>query len=76
MALTAAETATYTARLAEAEQKLHELLTGQMARVFVDQNGERIEYSVANANRLQAYIAELKRLLGKQEIKGPMSIWF
>lgn len=76
MALTSAEKALYETRLADAEAQLHLLLTGQAARVFVDQNGERIEYAVANANRLQAYINELKRLLGKLTVTGPMSVWF
>ena len=31
--------------LADAEQRYHELATGQAASVFVDQNGERIEYN-------------------------------
>lgn len=76
MALTSAEKALYQTRLTDAEEKLHLLLTGEAAKVFVDQNGERIEYVQANANRLQTYINELKRLLGKQTISGPMSIWF
>ena len=76
MALTPTERALYETRLADAENSLHQLLTGQSVRVFVDQNGERIEYTAANANRLQAYIAELRRLLGKQTVTGPMSIWF
>lgn len=48
-------------RLEQAEQAYHDLMTGQMARVIVDQNGERIEYTAANAYRLSTYIAELKR---------------
>lgn len=76
MALTSAERDLLETRLADAEAQLHLLLTGQAARVFVDQNGERIEYAVANANRLQAYIAELKRQLGKLKVTGPMSVWF
>lgn len=76
MALTSTERDLLETRLADAEAQLHLLLTGQAARVFVDQNGERIEYAVANANRLQAYIAELKRQLGKLKVTGPMSVWF
>lgn len=76
MALTPTERATYTARLADAEAQLHLVLTGQAARVFVDQNGERIEYTAANASRLQAYIAELRRLLGITTVTGPMKVWF
>lgn len=76
MALTTAERATLTARLADAESSYHSVVTGQAARVFVDQNGERIEYTAANAARLSAYIAELKRLLGLSTITGPMRVWF
>jgi hypothetical protein len=76
MALTAAERSLYETRLANAESAYDKLMTGKSTRVFVDQNGERIEYAVANASRLSAYIAELRRLLGKQTITGPMSVWF
>lgn len=47
-------------RLVEAEDALHELVTGTSARVVVDQNGERIEYTAANVGRLRTYIQELK----------------
>lgn len=62
------------ANLLDARIALHKLLTGQAAKVFVDQNGERIEYVAANANRLSAYIAELERLLGTT-VAGPMKVW-
>ncbi len=48
-------------RLTEAETAYHDLMTGRSARVFVDQNGERVEYVSANAYRLATYIQELKR---------------
>lgn len=48
------------AKLKQAEQAYHNLMTGQSARVFVDQNGERIEYTAINARNLQAYINTLK----------------
>lgn len=73
MALTAEERVIYEERLTSAEGALHELMTGQMARVFVDQNGERVEYAVANAQRLRAYIFELKTALGKITSNGPMT---
>lgn len=73
MALTAEERILYTERLASAEAALHNLMVGESARVFVDQNGERVEYAVANAQRLRSYIFELKMALGKVEIVGPMS---
>lgn len=73
MALTAEERALYTTRLTEAETALHQLMLGQSARVYVDQNGERVEYAVANAQRLRAYVLELKVKLGLVTGIGPMS---
>lgn len=71
--LTTEERATYTTRLESAEAALHDLMTGQSARVFVDQNGERVEYAVPNADRLRAYIYELKVMLGKTVGSRPMT---
>lgn len=73
MALTVEERAIYEERLTSAEGALHDLMTGQAARVFVDQNGERVEYAVANAQRLRSYIFELRVALGKQVAGGPMT---
>ena len=50
-------------KLAEAQRAYHDLMLGQQVRVFVDQNGERVEYTAANASRLQAYIQSLISLL-------------
>lgn len=74
MALTAEEIALCTTRLTEAETALHNLMMGQSARTFVDQNGERVEFTAANAGRLRAYIYELKLKLGKVETTGPMKV--
>lgn len=63
-----------TKRLAEAESALHDLNVGVSARVYVDQSGERVEYTPANAGRLAAYIADLKRQLGATPL-GPMGFW-
>lgn len=73
---TADEIAQWTKWLAEAQQAYHQLAIGQMARVFVDQNGERVEYSAGNKIMLSAYIAELQRLLGLQTVVGPLTPWF
>lgn len=61
--------------LADAKAKYHSLLTGTLAKVFVDQNGERIEYNAASAPRLAAYIQELERQIAGVS-GGPMRIWF
>ena len=47
-------------KLAEAEAAYHALMTGTQPKVVVDQNGERVEYAMANANRLYLYIQSLK----------------
>ncbi len=67
--------ATVAEQLADAEQQYHLLLTGRATRVFVDQNGERVEYVAANASRLSAYIADLRRKLGTTVV-GPMRALF
>ena len=48
------------ANLDAARAAYHNLMTGAAARVIVDQNGERVEFVVANAPRLAAYIAKLE----------------
>ena len=76
MALTTEERDLYTARLVEAETALHKLAIGQTPRVFVDQNGERVEFNLNSLSQLRAYIMELKLLLGKPlGIVGPMKPW-
>ena len=55
--------------LVEAEDAYHKLQLGQSPRVFVDQNGERVEYTSANRNALAAYVSDLRRAL-TAEISG------
>ena len=76
MALSEADAALYVVRLAEAKAALHELLIGKSARVFVDQNGERVEYTAANRSALAAYINEIERLLNTTTVTGPMKVVF
>jgi hypothetical protein len=76
MALTAEERVIYTARLSEAETALHQLMLGQTTRVYVDQNGERIEFNLNSKDSLRAYIMELKVALGiSLNITGPLKHW-
>jgi len=68
-------------KLAEAQKAYHDLMLGQQVRVFVDQNGERVEYTAANASRLQAYIQSLLSLLNSptgcaQAVTGPARFTF
>lgn len=65
----------YTQRLKEAEAALHKVSLGGGVRTFVDQNGERVEYTAANRAGLRAYILELKLALGLPTgIVGPMRV--
>ncbi len=47
-------------RLTQANAAYHKLLTGTSARVVVDQNGERVEFTAANRAALYNYIMELQ----------------
>lgn len=62
--LTPAERLLYQTRLDEATKAYHQLVTGQSARVVVDQNGERVEFTAARKNDLYNYIASLQSALG------------
>lgn len=73
--LTESERLLFTQRLADAQTAYHTLMTGKQARVFVDQNGERVEYATSNAERLKAYIVTLENLLGTTRAPGPMNVW-
>ena len=47
-------------QLDDAKTQYHLLVTGQKARVYVDQNGERVEYTSTTASRLNQYIRDLE----------------
>lgn len=51
-------------KLDEAEAAYHKLMTGTMARVVVDKDGTRVEFTMSTAPRLYAYIQDLKTQLG------------
>ena len=64
-------------KLVDAESALHELNVGRSARVFVDQNGERVEYTAANRADLRKYIQELKaKISGTSVVGGPLRAIF
>lgn len=63
-------------KLAEAEAAYHALVTGTQPKVVVDQNGERVEYTPANATRLYLYIQQLKKELGTITSSGPLRPYF
>jgi len=62
-------------QLADAKAQYHLLVTGQAAKVYVDQNGERIEYVAANAAKLLAYIQRLEAQIAGAPPQGPMRTW-
>lgn len=49
-----------------AEASYHQLLLGNKPRVFVDQNGERVEFAAANSQKLYMYIQSLRALRDAQ----------
>lgn len=67
-------------KLEDAAHQLHLLLSGQQAKVFVDSNGERVEYTAANRTELQKYVDKLQGLVdaaaGKTKNLGPMRVYF
>ena len=63
-------------KLVEAEDALHKLMTGQAVRVFVDQNGERVEFTTASAGKLRGYIAELTATIAGRASPGSIGFFF
>lgn len=61
-------------QLADAKAQYHLLVTGQAAKVYVDQNGERVEYVAARASVLAAYISSLERKIAGGNTLGPMQV--
>ena len=66
------------AQLDDALEAYHLLNTGRMARVFVDQNGERVEFTATNKTALYSYIQQLKAELCPASIRanGPARFLF
>jgi hypothetical protein len=66
-------------KLDAAEAAYHDLITGRSARVVVDDDGVRVEYTATNAARLQAYIQSLRDALygtSTARTRGPLSVYF
>lgn len=68
--MSAEQTAITAQRLRDAEKALHDLVMGQQAQVFIDQNGERVEFTPTTVPRLRAYVRELSTVLGKVPLSG------
>lgn len=70
-----AEDPTLAARLAEAEEALHQLRTGR-AVVEIGTDTERVKYQPADAAQLAAYVRTLKVQLGRIAPGGAISVGF
>jgi hypothetical protein len=72
--------ATVAQRLEEARTARHNLITGKLARVFMDQNGERVEFNKTTINDLDLYIRELEASLdpslGRRRQPRPIGFTF
>lgn len=67
--------------LADARVAYQQLVTGGQARVFVDQNGERVEYTAASRTSLAAHISALIAAIAAfttvaPQKRGPIGFWF
>lgn len=63
--------------LQQAKDAKHKLATGQLARVFMDQNGERVEFTQTNMAQLDRYIAELQaEIAGTSRTRKPIGFIF
>jgi hypothetical protein len=58
--LTPAEKSALKIRIAKLEIAYEDIISGRAVKRFVDQNGEQVEYTTANASSLLAYIQTLK----------------
>ena len=69
-------------QISEARNAYHMLQIGRSARVVVDQNGERVEFTAANSSRLYTYIMQLEAQLpcaagtGTAPVNGPAGFFF
>jgi len=61
--LTAAEIAAIKVRIAKLEAAYDAIMSGTGIKRFVDQNGEQVEYTTANAANLLALINSLKAMI-------------
>jgi hypothetical protein len=56
--------------LQEAKDAKHKLVTGKLARVFMDQNGERVEFNKTNIADLDSYISQLEAAVNPSAAKS------
>lgn len=66
-------------QLVDAQNKYHLLVTGGAVAVFVDQNGERVQYSAASKAGLYSYIQQLMSQISNGGLAvgpTPLTFWF
>ena len=69
-------------KIEAAKDAYHRLMTGKMARVVIDQNGERVEYQKANLTALADLIRKMKMelaacgLLSNRSSYQPLRVYF
>jgi len=68
--------ATQAELLAEAKDARHKLATQKLARVFMDQNGERVEFTATNMAQLDRYIASLEASITPTLVRRPIGFTF
>lgn len=61
--LTQAEKAAIRARITKLEADYDAIISGRAIKKFVDQNGEQVEYTTANAAKLRTFIDSLKAMI-------------
>ena len=61
--LTPAEIAAIKARIVKLEASYDAIMSGTAVKKFVDQNGEQVEYTSANAAKLLAFIQQLQAMV-------------
>lgn len=75
--MTTEERAELTARLKDARNAYHSLMTGGTIVDLTDQNGERMSFNRVNTGQLLAYIRQLEARLGiASGYLGPLEFSF
>lgn len=71
-------TLTLAEKLVQAEAAYHSLMIGESVREVVDQNGEKVTYTAANAARLAQYISDLKSQIANTSLtyRQPLRVYF
>lgn len=63
-------------QLDQAKTAYHQLMTGKLPEVVVDQNGERVHFSKTNSAKLLAYIQSMEAELTGIRTNRPLRPFF